>query len=447
VRTDTLGNVLIIAYHFPPQAGSSGLLRSLKYCRYLPTFGWHPAVLTPHARAYEKIDENSLNSIPADVPVIRAFALDTKEHMGIGGRYLRYMALPDRWVSWVLGGIPAGLRAVRVHKTDVLYSTFPIMSAAVIGLGLQRLTGLPWVLDLRDPMRQEDYPHDPLVRRVWGAIEQACMRRVSRVIFTAEATRRMYLDRYPDLLTPEMCVLISNGYDEEDFRDLQIRAPGPIPAGRPIRLVHSGLIYPVERDPRPMFNAVGRLKKMGRLSADKFQIVFRAPGSEDLYRRLLAERDIEDLILLKPHMPYRQALQECAGADGLLLFQAADCDKQIPAKAYEYLRIGKPILALTTHTGDTAALLREIGGATIVNLASEDEIYEGLSGFVDALRVGTHPLPDENKIYRYTREAQAGQLAKVLDGLTGKAPRAENRADGERCEVTEHPLNAKTSRH
>jgi len=412
-----LGNVLIIAYHFPPQAGSSGLLRSLKYCRYLPQFGWRPAVLTPHPRAYEKIDEKSLNSIPKGVPVIRSFAMDTKKHMGIGGRYLRYMALPDRWVSWVFGGVPTGLRAVRERKIDVLYSTFPIMSAAVIGLWLQRFTGLPWVLDLRDPMGQDDCGNDRLVRGVWNKVERACMRRVSRVIFTAESTRRIYLERYPEFLKPEMCVLISNGYDEADFRHLELSAIGPVPAGRRIRLVHSGLIYPVERDPRPMFSAVGRLKKMGRLSADRVQIVFRAPGSEDLYRRLLTERDIEDLITLEPHMPYRQALQECAEADGLLLFQAADCDMQIPAKAYEYLRIGKPILALTTHAGDTATLLREVGGATIVNIASEDEIYEGLSSFIDALRVGTHPVPDKEKIQRYTREGQAGQLARVLDDL------------------------------
>ncbi len=374
-------------------------------------------MLTPHPRAYEKIDEKSLNSIPKGVPVIRSFAMDTKKHMGIGGRYLRYMALPDRWVSWVFGGVPTGLRAVRERKIDVLYSTFPIMSAAVIGLWLQRFTGLPWVLDLRDPMGQDDCGNDRLVRGVWNKVERACMRRVSRVIFTAESTRRIYLERYPEFLKPEMCVLISNGYDEADFRHLELSAIGPVPAGRRIRLVHSGLIYPVERDPRPMFSAVGRLKKMGRLSADRVQIVFRAPGSEDLYRRLLTERDIEDLITLEPHMPYRQALQECAEADGLLLFQAADCDMQIPAKAYEYLRIGKPILALTTHAGDTATLLREVGGATIVNIASEDEIYEGLSSFIDALRVGTHPVPDKEKIQRYTREGQAGQLARVLDDL------------------------------
>jgi len=397
----------------------------MKYCRYLPEFGWQPAVLTPHSRAYEKIDEKSVNLIPKGVPVIRSFAMDTKKHLSVGGRYLRYTALPDRWVGWVFGGVPAGLRAVRKHKIDVLCSTFPIVSAAVIGLWLQRFTGLPWVLDLRDPMSQDDYPDDPLVRRVWSKVERACIRRVSRVIFTAEATRRMYLERYPEFLKPEMCVLISNGYDETDFRDLEVSAIGPVPTGRQIRLVHSGLIYPVERDPRPMFRAVARLKKMGRLTADRVQIVFRAPGSEDLYRKLLAERDIEDLITLEPRVPYRQALQECAQADGLLLFQAADCDMQIPAKAYEYLRVGKPILAMTTHTGETAALLREVGGSTIVNIASEDEIYDGLSSFVDALGAGTHPVPDKDKIRRYTREAQAGQLARVLDELKENTLHAE----------------------
>jgi glycosyltransferase involved in cell wall biosynthesis len=424
-------NLLIIAYHFPPQAGSSGLLRTLKYCRYLPQSGWNPVVLAPVPRAYEKIDANSLAAVPKDLTVIRSFALDAKNHLGIGGRYPRYFALPDRWVTWLLSAVPAGLRAIRNRKIDVIYSTFPIMTAALIGLALCRLTGLPWVLDLRDPMSQDDYPHDPLVRRVWTIIERACMRRVSRVILTAEATRQLYLKRYPQYLTPENCILISNGFDEEDFSHLNIVQPAPIPANRPIRLIHSGLIYPVERDPRPMFSAVSRLKKMGRVSADKLQIIFRAPGSEELYRQLLAERNIDDIIRLEPHMTYRLALQECAEADGLLLFQAADCDMQIPAKAYEYLRIGKPVLALTTPMGDTAALLREVGGGTIVNIASEDEIYEGLSNFIDSLRRGTHPLPDKTKIGRYTREAQASQLAGVLNSvISNEMPTEMTRAKG-----------------
>jgi len=80
---------------------------------------------------------------------------------------------------------------------------------------------------------------------------------------------------------------------------------------------------------------------------------------------------------------------------------------------------------MTTHTGETAALLREVGGSTIVNIASEDEIYDGLSSFVDALRAGTHPVPEKDKIRRYTREAQAGQLARVFDELKENTLHAE----------------------
>jgi glycosyltransferase involved in cell wall biosynthesis len=419
-----LGNVLIIAYHFPPQAGSSGLLRTLKYCRYLRESGWQATVLTTNPRAYEKIDERSLDSIPKDVTVIRSFALDAKKHMGIGGRYFRYLALPDRWVSWILSGVPSGKRAVGGHQIDVLYSTFPIISAAVIGLLLQRWTNLPWVLDLRDPISDVDYPRDPLIRRVWRSIERKCMRHASRVIVTTESTRKRYLERYPDLLTPEKCIFIPNGYDEEDFRGLRIRPAVPIPERRPIRLVHSGLLYPTERDPQHLFRAVSYMKRRGRISADTLRIVLRAPGTVDLYRQLLRDNNIDDIVTLEPHLAYPEALQECADADGLLLFQAADFDLQIPAKAYEYLRLGKPIFALTTQTGDTAALLREVGGATIVNLTDEFDIYGGLNGFLEALLSGTHPTPDAQRLQRYSRRLQARELAKCFSELMEEQPEA-----------------------
>jgi hypothetical protein len=37
---------LLIAYHYPPARGSSGLQRTLKYSRYLRDSGWYCDVLT-----------------------------------------------------------------------------------------------------------------------------------------------------------------------------------------------------------------------------------------------------------------------------------------------------------------------------------------------------------------------------------------------------------------
>ena len=411
------GRVLIVAYHFPPQAGSSGLLRSLKFCRYLPQFGWSPTVLTIHPRAYERTDVSQMGDIPADVSVIRAFGLDSQRHLSLGGRYLRASALPDRWVTWLGGAIPAGLNSIRKHNIDIILTTFPVATAVLIGYLLHILSGKPWIIDFRDSMTEEDYPKDPLTRRIYRWIERKAIQHGSRFIFTAPAAIRIYLDRYPDL-SPDQCLLLPNGYDESDFEGL---APQRTVHNQ-LRLLHSGLIYPWERDPRPFFRALSRLKVEGQVSSDTLTIDLRACGAESTFQKDVEKLGIQDLVHFLPALPYRDSLQDAAEADCLFLLQAACCDHQIPAKAYEYLRLDKPILALTTHTGDTAGLLHEAGGATIVDIADENAIHAVLPKFLAEVRAGTHPLPLLAKYRSYSRRAQAERLADCLSGVITSRP-------------------------
>ena len=408
------GKVLIIAYHFPPLMGSSGLLRALKYCRYLPESGWQPTVLTAHPRTYEKVDTLQLSEIPANTRVLRAFALDTRTHLSIRGRYSRYMSLPDRWSTWLLGALPSGLFEISRNKTDVIVTTFPIASAVLIGYLLHRITGIPWVADFRDSMTEDNYPRDPLTRRIYRWIEKKAVRHASRLIFTARSTLQMYLQRYPDL-SPDKCVVISNGYDEKDFVALPEREGL---TDRKLRILHSGLIYPEERNPVPLFKAVAALKKQGTIDAEWLTIDLRACGNEPQYRELAASLDIQDLVHFLPSIPYQQALQDANDADALLLMQGACCDHQIPAKAYEYLRLRTPILALTSNTGDTAALLNECGGCTLIDLEDEDAICRQLPAFLASVREGTHNLPDMQSVSKYSRQHQAAELARCLNEVT-----------------------------
>jgi hypothetical protein len=414
--------VLIVAYHFPPQAESSGYLRSLKFCRYLPEEGWQPRVLTVHPRAYERTDSSQLNEIPASVHVDRVFALDTRRHLAFRDHYPRALALPDRWVSWCFGAILSGYRTLRREKYDVILTTFPIASAVLIGWILHRLTGTPWVADFRDSMTEPDYPRDRSTWRVYRWLEQTTVRDASRLIFTASSAVRMYLERYPDL-SPDRCSLILNGYDEEDFRNL---LPSPTVVSQPLRLVHMGLLYPIERDPKPFFRAVSQLQRDGKIDAARVQIELRASGYESAYGPMIRAEGIENLVHLLPPLSYRDALQDSANADGLLLFQAACCDHQIPAKVFEYLRIAKPILALTSHEGDTASLLRQTGGATIVDSADWQAIYRALPEFLNAAETHAHSQPDRSLVERHSRKTQAKALAHLLDEVIRPGARAHS---------------------
>jgi glycosyltransferase involved in cell wall biosynthesis len=367
--------------------------------------------------AYERLDFKSAAAIPENTQVTRAFTLDARRHLAFRGRYFQWYALPDQWANWTLTAIPAGLAKLQGKQIDLILVTYPIATAVLIGLALQRLTGKPLVVDFRDSMTEEGYPAHPRTRAVYRWIERSVIKHGARFLFTAESARQMYLKRYP-ALSPADCVVIPNGYDENDFSNIPMdRDPRPFPIQGRLRLVHSGLIYREERDPRAFFGAIRRLKTEGRISSGNLTIDLRASGSEEYYSALLRELGIDDIVQLLSPLPFRESLLDTAAADGLLLFQAASCNHQIPAKVYEYLRYQKPILALTSRFGDTATLLTHAGGATIADLADEESIVLAINGFLASLRNGTHPLPDREKVRRFTRKNQTAELARHLNEL------------------------------
>jgi len=410
----------MVAFHYPPCSGTSGVHRTLSFSRYLPRHGWRPIILTARPQAYESKDGGQLSQIPADAVVRPVFALDTRRHLSLRGRYLRVMALPDRWISWWLGAVPAGLRLIRAHRPALIWSTYPITTAHLIALTLHRLTGAPWIADFRDPMTDVDYPHDVSERRVYAWLERQVVRYAARLVFTTESTREIYLRRYPTL-DPERAVVIPNGYEEDDFRALAA-VPSPATASGPFRLLHSGTIYPEERDPLPLLRALARLNREGRLTAETLRMELRAPGNEEQYVSIIEGLGLAGVVQVLPAIPHRQALLDCAGASALLLLQGPSCNAQIPAKTYEYLRLGRAILALTPDASATAAVLDECGGATRVDPLDEDAIYTALPAFVRAVRAGAHPLPDPTATTRYARHTHAGQLAACFADVAPPPP-------------------------
>ncbi len=407
--------VLMIAYHFPPLQGSSGIQRTLRFARYLPGHDWEPIILTVSPRAYQQTDASQLADIPEQARVCRAFALDTARHLTWKGRYPRVLALPDRWMSWWLGAVPAGWYLIRKYRPDVIWSTYPIATAHLIGLTLHRITGIPWVADFRDPMVQPDYPPHPLTYRAYERVENKTIAYCSSAVFTTPGTLKDYQTRFPH--TPrERFHLIENGYDEFSFTSITHPANQIAGAGR-ITLLHSGIIYPSERDPTFLFDALSALLKQNVINAESLHIILRASHHEDYLQTLIDRFEIGTIVSLAPPVSYKAALSEMMAVDGLLILQAANCNNQIPAKLYEYLRAQRPILALTDPVGDTAKKLQSMGIDTIAPLDSKKRIMEELKRFLTLLRGDRAPVAPMNKIRSNSREDKGRELAKLLSNI------------------------------
>lgn len=415
--------VLMVAYHYPPCRGSSGLQRTLSFTRYLRSSGWMPLVVSADPRAYTTTGNDQLSDIPSSVIVRRAFALDTARQLSIRGRYLGWMALPDQWVSWLFWAVPVALRLIQEQKPLVIWSTYPIATAHLIGYVLHQFTRLPWVADFRDPMTEIDpvtqkrFPANPRLFWVRAWIERLVVKHCTRAVFVTSGALRIYQHRYPEVPS-ERWALIPNGYDEEVFASVKQIDPSLVQQKEPITLLHSGVLYPTpDRDPRPFFRAVAQLKKDGILSARTFKVILRASGSEHLYRDAILRLGIEDLVVLEPAISYRAALTEMLNVEGLLLFQGHDSNPAVPAKLYEYIRARRPIFAMVDGQGATASVLRETGVGMLAPLDSEEAIAVGLKTFLEEIRNGTAPVASEESIALHSREYRTKELASLLDSI------------------------------
>ena len=409
----------MIAFHFPPAAGSSGIQRTLRFARHLPRFGWEPLILSAMPQAYERTSEDQVEEIGGMV-VERAFALDSARHLAVMGRYAAFTARPDRWISWWLGALPKGMAMIRRYRPHALWSTYPIATAHKIGHDLACLSQLPWISDFRDPMAQDGYPADPRTWKSFRRIEAAAISRAQASVFVTRGAARMYQARYPRV-PHERITVIENGYDEDSFEGIDSLAAskGPLKNGAFV-LLHSGVVYPSERDPTALFSALRTLLDNGEVRRGEFFLRLRASAHEAVLRTLVDRHGIADLVELLPPIPYREALLEMARANTLLVLQASNCNDQVPAKLYEYIRCGRPIVGLTDPQGDTASVLRRAGVDDIARLDSANEIAALLARVVRNSSSGRALLPSADFARRASRQERTAELAGLLDRVVGR---------------------------
>lgn len=408
----TTRRVLMIAFHFPPLRGSSGIQRTLAFARHLHESGWEPLILTAHPRAYPDTS-NALVALPEGLVVERAQALDTARHLSLTGRYPQALALPDRWRSWQLGAVPQGLAMIRRYRPAALWSTYPIATAHLIGASLQKLSGLPWIADFRDPMAHEGYPADARTWHSFKRVEEKVFTRARHCCFATQGAQRLYAERYPQ--RADAMSVIENGYDEASFAGL---APALRDDDR-ILLLHSGVVYPEWRDPAALFAALRGLRDQAHPLVERLRLRFRASEHDAFISTRAREHGVADLVETCPPLPYREALAEMLAADALLVLQSAGCNDQVPAKSYEYLRAARPVLALADPASDTARLFQASPLAHQAALESAADIAHAFRALLDRLAQAPAAAPDTAWTARFSRRAQTAALGRLLDQAIG----------------------------
>jgi len=321
--------------------------------------------------------------------------------------------LPDDRQGWIMPAARAATRLVRRHSIDILCSTAPPFSPHLAALLVRARTGVRWVAEFRDPWT--DNPSKPaFVRSEWSDaaerwLERLAFRRADAIITVTDAYARIVRSRLPAGMASKVTV-VRNGIDA-------LEQPAAA-ASRVVRsIVYVGSLYS-DRDPRPFFRALARLRAAAALPGP---LTVDFIGECRGLMCLSMEAAVDDLglagvIRFVDPVPHDECMRRIRAADRLLLL-AQGQPLQVPNKLYEYLGVRIPILAFIDRDGETAAMLAQIGGHTIIGPddpepAVDDAVLAALT------RATTTTAPHaESTLRRWTSGAQLQAFAATLESL------------------------------
>lgn len=399
--------LLLVTYYFPPCAASA-TYRALGLACHLPAAGWDVRVLAAQNVPYEPVDDGLMALVPDGVEVKRV----SMPPVSIGSRGRNFI-LPLS--SWVQPATRVADAMIEQERPDLVLTTSPPGAVHRIGRAIKKRWGIPWAACLRDAWvtNIEHFRRAAPFKLFELQQERLMMNSADLIIANTPSTTRGLQAAFPRY-APKI-VMATNGFDPQLIPHFK----SPSTSGdKQIVLVHAGELYH-GRSPEALIAAMARLRAERPAQRVKLQLLGDATEL-DLPSMLLKYgmyRDVD----APGQVPYSAALQHIANADILVIIQIPTNLNAIPAKLYEYLGTGKPILVLSKPGGDIDWLLAKVGVThEIAELWNADAVHTALSRLVDAIQSGQVKAASPEELNKFTRAAVARGLAGHLDNVLAK---------------------------
>jgi len=424
--------VLIISYYWPPAGGISPL-RILKFVKYLREFGWEPVVVVPEKADYLYFDDTYFKDIPENLEIHRTKIIEPfKLYRFLSGRgskatnnpvygnntkrnivdeisiWIRgNFFIPDARFLWIKPTVKYLSRYLKNHHVDAILTDGPPHTNTVIGMRLAQKFNIPWLADFQDPWTQVDYYKKmkitPWADRKHKKLEQEVFRTASKITIASPTWAKDL-----ESIGARDVDVIYYGYDEDDFKDLK-----PSATRQSFLISHTGIMGP-DRNPETLFRVLKDLVAEDENFAQSLKIVFAGPvdvAVSDSIRR----HGLEKYYHAPGNIPRREALQLNVDSAILLLpiNQAHNAKGRLPGKLYEYLRVGRPVLALGPADSDAAHILAETRSGT--TLSYDD--YEAIKQFVKDIFYQRKKF-EPTGIEKFSNRNQTRRLADFLHQIT-----------------------------
>jgi glycosyltransferase involved in cell wall biosynthesis len=405
-------HVILIAYHFPP-GPEIGAVRPSRFYKYLTRMGYpcHVITASPQTRANADVI-----FLPDDLREIwEGSGEQRKTFKAYQELLVRKIAFPGHiGIMWSIAAAARCHELVRRYPGEkfVVFSTYPPLGVIPAGLMAYLRDRLAWIADFRDPLGVglgDEFTSGN--QRFWNhQLEARVFRQAAAVIANVEGAAEMWRKRYPR--AARKLHVIPNGFDPED-------APlaREIPARRQKLIVHAGGLYH-GRNPNVIIESLARLRaaNLPEASSAKILLVGSIDAKTGLNQPLYDQAQQEGWLELQPPITRSESQRLMEEADALLLVQPQS-DVQVPGKLFEYICIGRPVLALVPRNSAVEDILQK-SAIPNVCIYANDHPSDADQKLLAFLRLPNTPV-NASEWFRknFNAEEQTKQLAGIIDEL------------------------------
>jgi len=404
--------ILFVTFNFPPLR-SAGVSRIVRFCKYLPQFGWDPFVLTVNKKSakYFNQDDVDLKSIGIDEnKVYRTPNINIDILFSIS-RIAKIIPriLPDNKLGWYPFALIKGILLVKKENIKIIFVSLPPHSTYFLAKSISIICGIKLVVDFRDqwyaPLRNKSH----FVKKINKYIERkildstdhfTCISEYMVDEFNAESSKSF----------DNKFNFISSGFDVEEYRNLQFRT------NNKFTIIYTGSFYGGYFEIELFLRILSELHTYNLIHQNNFLFKIITKNHRPI-QQLINNYNLSGIIDLHGSMPHETVLQEQINSNALFFTIKYDERPGIyTSKIYEYIYSGKPIIAIAPKENAAAKLLNRLNYDSVYTINEEDGIKSKLKFLIKQWE--SDKLTKENSlnyIKEFDTKIATSKLAKLFD--------------------------------
>ncbi len=388
--------VLIISPHFPP-VNAPDMQRIRMSIPFYRDFGWDVEVVTVKPKYIEGFrDQLQEKTIPENIKVhyVEALPLWLTRKFGLGSLSIRAFVFYFLKLNQIL----------KKEKYDLIYFSTTMFHVGALGAYWKKCYGIPYIIDLQDPWRNDFYLDKPRAERppkFWFAYqllkwtEAIGIPNCSGVISVSEGYFKQLQERYPTSISTPMKV-IPFGASKLDFeiaKNENLIGFQFDNGKKSIKnVVYVGAITPSFIPIlRAFFKAL--LENSDTISNYHFYFIgtsYSTAKTEPLVSQLAVSLGISNIVTEQTErIPYFEALATLTNADIIFIPGSLDFDYNA-SKVYNAILSKTPIFSIFHNQSEVKKIIEKSNSGVVIGFNDLEDLEQNIkTQIIEFLQLST----------------------------------------------------------